>query len=139
MIKVSVGDKIRVWKFVYDTDYNTEGIVEKVEPSNNRGNQSLYVNGDWWGNANDHQNKCTVLKYADGRLTWAQELEKLANQYSTTVERIKNEYVTFGTNEGYLDNGYECSDFDEWLEKRFAARKHRTTEPYQKGDLGYGL
>jgi hypothetical protein len=139
-MNIQIGDKVKVWKWVYDTSYSTEGIVEKVQPSNTRGDQSIFVNGDWWGNANDMENKCEIIKRAD--TSYPVWMQNAAKEYRVTVETIYDQNMDFLQSEGYFERGSlsrECETFDEWMRCYTGKQPHRTTEPFQKGDLGYGL
>jgi hypothetical protein len=139
-MKIGVGDKVRVWKWAYDREYSTTGIVEKVQPSNTRGDQSIYVNGDWYGNANDLENKCEIIKRAE--TSYPRWMQDTAKQYGVSAERVYDENMNFLQSEGYFERGNfsrECQTFDEWMRCCTGKQMHRTTEPFQKGDLGYGL
>ena len=60
------GDTVKVWKWVYDKGYSTEGVVESVGTDNGR--RWLKVNGDYYEDANDMTNKCEVIKHSDDDL-----------------------------------------------------------------------
>jgi hypothetical protein len=60
---MSVGVVVRVWKWVYDTDYRAVGVVEKIADDG-----MLFVCGDWWENKNDDLHKCVV--------DWMQEVNE---------------------------------------------------------------
>ncbi len=60
-MNISVGDTVRVWKFVYDREYSTTGTVEKIDIDRVRG-QMVRVNGDWYVAANDDMHKCEIVK-----------------------------------------------------------------------------
>jgi hypothetical protein len=48
-MNVQIGDTVKVWKWVYDKEYRTEGIVEATQPEKNL----IKVNGDWYVAEND--------------------------------------------------------------------------------------
>ena len=64
-----------------------------------------------------------------------QAIQKLA-------ERIRFARLDFLQSEGYLETSAgmtECQTFDQYWILINARQPYRTTEPWQKGDLGYGL
>ena len=74
-VRVGVGDRVRVSKFVLDTDYHGEGTVTKLlrdgigEPYFQLTDDGGHV--DYWSPLNDLMNSCEVLQRApvedDGR------------------------------------------------------------------------
>lgn len=73
-MNVQIGDTVKVWKWVYDKDYQTEGIVEKVD-TDNIGRNLVKVNGDWYEATNDETNKCKVLRAGENHIHAPQKLE----------------------------------------------------------------
>lgn len=69
------------------------------------------------------------------RPTWAQEI---ANQYNTTAAAVYMEHNEWIGCEGFTGDGHECQTFGEWMNRRFHA-SFKIEEPFQKGDLNYGL
>ncbi len=65
--------------------------------------------------------------------------QQLANEYNCTPRDIEFEWSWFVENEGYLDNGDKCGTFGLWLTRRLGFSGRLQAEPYQKGDLNYGL
>jgi hypothetical protein len=59
---ISQGDRVFVWKWVWDREYSAEGIVTKVHADPATGCELLYVEGDWYVNANDETHKCKIVK-----------------------------------------------------------------------------
>jgi hypothetical protein len=64
-------------------------------------------------------------------------LDELSKRYNTTSEIVKQEYYNFIQNEGWLSDGTECVNFDAWMKNRLTIEE--SSEPFQKGDLNYGL
>lgn len=65
-----------------------------------------------------------------------------AYKYNMSTAAIKAEAVNFLQSEGYFETAgrvIECHTLDQWLVLASRKPEHKITEPYHKGDLGYGL
>lgn len=72
-------------------------------------------------------------------LTAEQKAQEEKEQYDAWV---KQQQMDFLQNEGYFETAnktIECETFAQWLKLASARQPFRITEPWQKGDLGYGL
>jgi hypothetical protein len=71
------------------------------------------------------------------------EREKTSSeQYGTTPEQIQREWGNFINQEGFFETSrdvIECQTFEAWLNLAFRKPKFEIKEPWQKGDLNFGL
>lgn len=73
-MNVQIGDTVKVWKWVYDTRYQTEGKVEETQ-TDKIGRSMVKVNGDWYEATNDEMNKCKVVRISENHIHAPQKLE----------------------------------------------------------------
>jgi len=124
-MKANLNDKVSARKFVYDRYYYMTGTVIGV------GSDTLKIEDaagqvDYYGTDDEIQ----VVE------------TELSRKYNTTPERIASENMNFVQSEGYFETAnktIECKTFAQWLELALRKPEYRTTEPWQKSDLGYGL
>ena len=57
---VKIGDTVRVWKFVYDREYEGQGRVEMITDDGH-----IFVDGDYYRPINDLMNKCEIISVVD--------------------------------------------------------------------------
>ena len=63
-INVKVGDTVRAWKWVYDRDYSTEGVVEAL--SEDHGRRFAKINNDYYEVENDGlTNSFEIIRVVD--------------------------------------------------------------------------
>lgn len=61
---LEIGDTVKVWKFVYDTEYSAEGKIEALQTDCVHG-QSVKVAGDWFAVENDLTHSFELLAVAN--------------------------------------------------------------------------
>lgn len=120
-----MSDKVNARKFVYDTWYEITGIVisisgETLKIQDASGKVDYYTTDD----------QISVIENA------------LSRKYNTTPQVIARENMNFLQSEGYYETPskvIECYTFQKWLDLAMRKPEYKITEPWQKGDLGYGL
>ena len=111
-MNIQIGDTVRVWKYVYDSEYAATGVVEKIN------GDMLYVGGDWWKNTNDLTNKC-----------------ELVAQKRATGKPQAAGWVSMDISSGLGIGGVGSDDFD--VNSDLAAGSYTITPPHKWGGTRY--
>ena len=55
-----IGSMVRVWKCILGTEYSSVGLVSKMR-TDELGQELIYVDADWWVNANGLEDVCELI------------------------------------------------------------------------------